>query len=115
MVDEEKIRAMREERDLSRQELAREAGIGVCTLRSVERRERVATGWRVALVFGMHPSEVGSSLTLAYGGGLASTGRRESNRAGVSTRLLSSNRRATYREGVIRGGGPGPLAATISH
>lgn len=52
---------MRQERGLSRQVLAREAGVGVSTLRSVERGERVQakTGWRVARVFGLHPKEIG--------------------------------------------------------
>ena len=41
VMDGEKIRAMREERELSRQELAREAGVAPSTLRSVERGDRV--------------------------------------------------------------------------
>jgi len=52
VMDVEKVRAMREERGSSRQALAREAGIGVSTLRNVERGERVrrqAGGLRVSL------------------------------------------------------------------
>jgi transcriptional regulator with XRE-family HTH domain len=61
VMDGERIRAMREERGLSRQELAKEAGIGMSTLRSVECGERVraTTSWRGARVFGAHPSELG--------------------------------------------------------
>lgn len=61
VMDGEKIEAMREERGLSRQELAQEAGISMETLRRVERGERIAahTGRKVARVFGMHPREIG--------------------------------------------------------
>jgi DNA-binding XRE family transcriptional regulator len=61
VMDGEKIEAMRQERGLSRQELAQEAGISVETLRALERGERVRvrTGWKVARVFGKHPSEIG--------------------------------------------------------
>ena len=61
VMDGEEVQAMRQERGLSRQELAQEAGITMSTLRSVERGERVrkATGWKVARVFGMHPRELG--------------------------------------------------------
>jgi transcriptional regulator with XRE-family HTH domain len=61
VMDGEKIEAMRQERGLSRQELAERAGIAVDTVARVERSERVRakTGWRVALVFGLHPKEIG--------------------------------------------------------
>jgi transcriptional regulator with XRE-family HTH domain len=61
IMDGEKIEAMRQERGLSRQEFAEEAGIAASTLRSVERAERVRrkTAWRVARVFGLHPREIG--------------------------------------------------------
>jgi transcriptional regulator with XRE-family HTH domain len=60
-MDGEKIEAMREERGLSRRELAQEAGISMTTLRRVERGERVQakTAKRVARVFGIHPKEIG--------------------------------------------------------
>ena len=63
IMDGEKIEAMRQERGLSRQQLAQEAGISMSTLRSVERgrRVRARTGWRVAQVFGVHPREIGRS------------------------------------------------------
>ena len=62
VMDGERVRAMRQERGLSRQEFVREAGVSLSTLRSVERGERVraTTGWRVACVFDMHPSELGT-------------------------------------------------------
>jgi transcriptional regulator with XRE-family HTH domain len=62
VMDGEKIRAMPQERDLSRQELAQEAGIAVETVARVERGDRVQarTGWRVARVFGVHPKEIGT-------------------------------------------------------
>ena len=62
VMDGERIRAMREERGLSRQEFAREAGVSPSTVRRVERsgRVRAATGWRVARVFGSHPMELGT-------------------------------------------------------
>jgi transcriptional regulator with XRE-family HTH domain len=60
-MDGEKIEAMRQERGLSRQELAQEAGVVVETVARVERGERVRakTGWRVARVFGVHPKSLG--------------------------------------------------------
>jgi DNA-binding XRE family transcriptional regulator len=63
VMDGEKIEEMRQERGLSRRELAQEAGISVETVRSVERGERVRakTGWKVARVFGVHPREIGRS------------------------------------------------------
>jgi transcriptional regulator with XRE-family HTH domain len=62
VMDGEKIEAMRQERGLSRQQLAERAVIAMSTLRRVERGERVraATGWRVARVFGIHPNEIGT-------------------------------------------------------
>jgi DNA-binding XRE family transcriptional regulator len=62
-MDGEKIEAMRQERGLSRQGLAQEAGISMSTLHSVERGHRVRrkTGWQVARVFGVHPQEIGRS------------------------------------------------------
>jgi transcriptional regulator with XRE-family HTH domain len=61
VMNGEKIEAMRRERGLSRQELAREAGISAGTVARVERGDRVRsrTGWRVARVFGMHPKDIG--------------------------------------------------------
>jgi transcriptional regulator with XRE-family HTH domain len=61
VVDGKKLEAMREERGLSRQELAQEAGISMSTLRSLERghKVRVKTARSVANVFGVHPSEMG--------------------------------------------------------
>ena len=61
VMDGEKIRAMRQDRCLSRRSFAKEAGVAPSTVRSVERGERVraTTGWRVALVFGVHPKEIG--------------------------------------------------------
>jgi predicted transcriptional regulator len=61
VIDGEKVQAMRQERGLSRQELAKEARVGLTTVRSVERGERVlaTTGWRAARVFGLHPKEMG--------------------------------------------------------
>jgi transcriptional regulator with XRE-family HTH domain len=63
VMDGEKIEAMRQERGLSRQQLAQEAGISMSTLRSVERgrRVRARTDWRVARVFGVHPQDIGRS------------------------------------------------------
>jgi transcriptional regulator with XRE-family HTH domain len=60
VIDGEKLGAMRQERSLSRQDLAREAGISMSTLRRVERGEwvRGRTGWKVAQVFGKHPSQL---------------------------------------------------------
>jgi DNA-binding XRE family transcriptional regulator len=57
----EEIEAMRQERGLSRQGLAQEAGIAVETVVRVERGHRVRrkTGWKVAQVFGVHPREIG--------------------------------------------------------
>jgi transcriptional regulator with XRE-family HTH domain len=61
VMDGEKIATMRQERGLSRQELARQAGISMSTLRSLERghKVRVKTARSVANVFGVHPSEMG--------------------------------------------------------
>jgi DNA-binding XRE family transcriptional regulator len=61
VMSSEKIEAMRQERGLSRQGLAREAGLAVATVGSVERGERVRvkTARSVARVFGMHPKEIG--------------------------------------------------------
>jgi DNA-binding transcriptional regulator YiaG len=61
VMDGEKIEAMRQERGLSRRGLAERAGLTVETVARVERGERVrrATGWKVARVFGTHPSEIG--------------------------------------------------------
>jgi transcriptional regulator with XRE-family HTH domain len=61
VMDGEKIRAMRQERGLSRGELAQAAGVSAETVARVERGDRVLarTGWRVARVFGMRPSEIG--------------------------------------------------------
>ncbi len=61
VMDCEKIEAMRQERGLSRRELAQQAGISMSTLRSVERGHRVRrkTGWQVARVLGLHPQEIG--------------------------------------------------------
>jgi transcriptional regulator with XRE-family HTH domain len=60
-MDGEKIEAMRQERSLSRQEVAQEAGISVATVANIERGQRVRgkTAWKVAGVFGMHPREMG--------------------------------------------------------
>jgi transcriptional regulator with XRE-family HTH domain len=61
VMDGEKIEAMRQERGLSRRELAEKAGISMSTMRRVEHGGRVRgrTGWRVARVFGKHPNEIG--------------------------------------------------------
>jgi transcriptional regulator with XRE-family HTH domain len=61
IMEGEKIRAMRQREGLSRRELAERAGIAESTVGSVERSERVKakTGWKVALVFGVHPKEIG--------------------------------------------------------
>lgn len=61
VIDGKKLETMRAERGLSRQELAREAGISMSTLRSVERghKVRAKTARGVANVFGVHPSEMG--------------------------------------------------------
>jgi transcriptional regulator with XRE-family HTH domain len=60
-MDGERIEAMRQERGLSRQELAERAGVSLKTVARVERGEwvRRATGRKVAKVFGMHPREIG--------------------------------------------------------
>ncbi len=52
---------MRVERGLSREDLAREAGISAETVSKAERGHRVRgkTAWKVAKVFGVHPSEMG--------------------------------------------------------
>ena len=59
VIDGEKLQTMREERGLSRQDLAREAGISLETVSKAERGHRVRgkTAWKVANVFGLHPSE----------------------------------------------------------
>jgi transcriptional regulator with XRE-family HTH domain len=61
VIDGEKLEAMREERGLSRQDLARQAGISPGTVSKAERGHRVRskTAWKVANVFGVHPSEMG--------------------------------------------------------
>ncbi len=61
VIDGEKLRAMREERGLSRQGLAKEAGVALETVSKAERGHRVRskTAWKVANVFGVHPSEMG--------------------------------------------------------
>jgi transcriptional regulator with XRE-family HTH domain len=58
VMDGEKVQAMRQERGLSRQELAKEAGVGLTTVRS-GKRVLATTGWRAARVFGLHPKEMG--------------------------------------------------------
>jgi transcriptional regulator with XRE-family HTH domain len=61
VIDGKKLEAMREERGLSRQELARQAGISPGTVSKAERGHRVRgkTAWKVANLFGVHPSEMG--------------------------------------------------------
>jgi transcriptional regulator with XRE-family HTH domain len=61
VMDGERIQEMRQERGLSRQELAAEAGVAPSTVGKVERGERVRvrTGWKVAGVFGHHPKDLG--------------------------------------------------------
>ncbi len=61
VMDGEKIEALRQERGLSRRQLAQAGGISMSTLRSVERGHRVRrkTGWQVARVLGVHPREIG--------------------------------------------------------
>jgi transcriptional regulator with XRE-family HTH domain len=61
VMNGDKLEAMREERGLSREDLAREAGISAETVSKAERGHRVRgkTAWKVANVFGVHPSEMG--------------------------------------------------------
>jgi DNA-binding XRE family transcriptional regulator len=61
VMEGERIKAMRQERGLSGQELAERVGIARETVARMERSERVRakTAWRVARVFGLHPKEVG--------------------------------------------------------
>jgi predicted transcriptional regulator len=60
-IDGEKLEAMRAERGLSREDLARRAGISATTVSTAERGHRVRgkTAWKVARVFGVHPREMG--------------------------------------------------------
>ena len=61
VIDGEKLEAMRAERGLSREDLAREAGISRETVSKAERGHRLQgkTARKVANVFGVHPSEMG--------------------------------------------------------
>ena len=61
VIDGEKLETMRAERGLSREDLAREAGISLATMSKAERGHRVRgkTAWKVARVFGVHSSEMG--------------------------------------------------------
>jgi transcriptional regulator with XRE-family HTH domain len=61
VMDGEKIEAMRQERGLSRQQLAQDAGVTTSTVRSAEHGQRIRakTAWKVARVFGLHPREIG--------------------------------------------------------
>jgi transcriptional regulator with XRE-family HTH domain len=65
VMDGSRVEEMRQDRGLSRQRLAQEAGISMSTLRSAERGEwvRAKTARRVARVFGLHPKEIGRPAT----------------------------------------------------
>ncbi len=64
-LDGEKIRAMREESWLSREELASEAGIGLTTLRNIEKEKtgvRLATARKLARALGVAPKSLSESF-----------------------------------------------------
>jgi len=58
VMDSERVRELREERGMTRRDLAGEAGISVDTVRSVEREKPVTfrTGCAVAGALGVEPS-----------------------------------------------------------
>ncbi len=60
VMDTPKVRELREERGLSRRDLARAVGLAESTLRSVERGEpaRLATARKVAAYLGAEPVEI---------------------------------------------------------
>jgi len=60
VMDSPKVRELREERGLSRRDLAQAVGLAESTLRSAERGEvvRSATARKVAAYFGAKPAEV---------------------------------------------------------
>ncbi len=71
-LDGQKVRAMREERWLSREELATKADVGLTTLRNIECETtgvRLATARKLAKVLGVNPK----SLARESGKGQAHT------------------------------------------
>jgi transcriptional regulator with XRE-family HTH domain len=64
-IDGRKVRALREERAMTRRELAEVAGLGESTVRNVEKgaNVRVRTVRNVAAVFGMRPQELGRPVS----------------------------------------------------
>lgn len=60
-LDGDQIRTMRENMWLSREELAKKAGIGLTTLRNIERQNtgvRLATARKLGKVFGVDPKSL---------------------------------------------------------
>jgi DNA-binding XRE family transcriptional regulator len=60
VMNSKRLEELREEKGLSRRELAETAGISMKTLRAVESEKpvRVKTAWKVAGVFGLHPRNI---------------------------------------------------------
>jgi transcriptional regulator with XRE-family HTH domain len=63
VMNSKRLEELREEKGLSKRELAEAAGISMKTLRRVESEKpvRKATAWKVAGVFGVHPRSIGQS------------------------------------------------------
>ena len=60
VMNSKRVQELREKKGLSRQKLAAAAGISLSTANRVEREEpvQVATAWKVAGAFGMHPRDI---------------------------------------------------------
>jgi ribosome-binding protein aMBF1 (putative translation factor) len=62
VLDPAKVRTVRQEKGMSRPDLAARAGIAEKTVRKIERREatiRLSTAKKIGAAFGVHPRDFG--------------------------------------------------------